>query len=156
MNTGLAFNKALQIYREEDEIILVTVIEDTEVYDFMKASGLHNSPAYDTLCDSHTKEVCAPLQEKFQFICEDREVHFLSQCFYSSFWTKNNIIEKTKKIYYNFLYEAGNPKTDICSIIDQERISICIVADSTHPEKKGIISRFNFFFCYLPVLLIPI
>lgn len=117
VNTGLAFNKALQIYREGDEIILVTVIEDTEVYDFMKASGLHNSPAYDTLCDSHTKEVCAPLQEKFQFICEDRE------------------------IYYNYLYEAGNPKTDICSIIDQEGISICVVADSTHPEKKGIISR---------------
>lgn len=97
MNTGLAFNKALQIYREEDEIILVTVIEDTEVYDFMKASGLHNSPAYDTLCDSHTKEVCAPLQEKFQFICEDREVHFLSQCFILPFGQKIILLKKPKR-----------------------------------------------------------
>lgn len=113
--SGLAFDRALGLVDPDlDEMLLVTIFSESQIDPLVKS--LRDQPSYYAHRQSKAEELAEQYQLKYKRICADRGIAF------------------------NVVYELGEPREDVCTIIKQEMVTTVVVGVGAQ-EKKGFLNR---------------
>jgi len=115
--SAVAFDKILSLLNPDDVLILVTIFEESELDRTLREQGIEPSqPAYPSMKESRVNQMAEAIQKKYRLICDERGIQ------------------------YNYICEVGDPRKDVCEIIDQEQVDVCVITHSPS-EKSGLFSR---------------
>lgn len=72
--SSLAFDRTLRFVTSDDELLLVTIIEEEEVEKILRENGSQNLPAYSSLKLSKADDLAEGIQMRYRTICDERGV----------------------------------------------------------------------------------